>query len=165
MRTLITLVLEDCVDDFYRELRVIYGAMLDRRGGSDEDCVLLDEALTLNQAALALPFRSTDQLVALSHNIWDHYLSLLSGGALPLQEGLFFHRVIRSRHHWDNLASWAAHIQNAQGKDKRTYLSSVWTPDSRPRRANFTAPSAAHVVQTPPSAGVPVGLTEQDAAA
>jgi hypothetical protein len=115
--------------------------MLERRGVA-EDRVLLDEALTLNRAALTLPFEPKDQLVALSHNLWEHYQSLLVATPVPIQEGIFFHRIVRSREHWDTIEDWAEHLGDAQGKDKRRLLHPVFTPRQARPPAMAVAPSA-----------------------
>jgi tRNA A37 methylthiotransferase MiaB len=140
-RTMLALVLEDCVDAFYAEAGALLGAMLVERGCA-EDRVLLDEALTLNRAALTLPFVSTDQFVVLSHDVWDYYQSLLVGRPEPLEEGLFIHRVDCSRQRWKTIDDWAQHLAWAQGKDKRGYLRTVTNPQRRQRPAVESLPAA-----------------------
>ena len=115
--------------------------MLEQRGVG-EDRVLLDEALTLNRAALTLPFESKDQLVALSHNLWEHYQSLLVADPIPIEESIFFHRVVRARENWATIDDWAEHLGDAQGKDKRRLLHPVFSP----RRARPPAMAAAPTV-------------------
>lgn len=138
-RSLIALVLEDQIEAFYAEAGAILAKLLEARGCA-EDGVLLEEMLALNRAALTLPFAATDQLVALSHNVWEHYQSLLIDCAQPLEEGLFIHRIDRSRQHWDTLDDWAQHLARVQGKDKRGYLRTVTTP--RRARRPAAAPAA-----------------------
>jgi tRNA A37 methylthiotransferase MiaB len=138
LRCLISLVLEDSVDDFYAEAGEVLGAMIEQRGVA-EDRVLLDEALTLNRAALTLPFQPKDQLIALSHNLWEHYQSLLVADAIPIDEEIVFHRIVRSRDNWDTIDDWAEHLGDAQGKDKRRLLYPIFSP----RRARPPAMAAA----------------------
>ncbi len=140
LRSLISLVLEDHVDEFYAEVTEVLGALLDERGVPD-DRVLLDEALTLNRAALTLPFESKDQLVAISHNLWEHYQSLLVANPVPIEEGIFFHRVVRSRSNWPTIEEWCEHLGDAQGKDKRKLLHPVFSP--RRARPPAMAPAPA----------------------
>ncbi len=99
---------------------------------------MLDEALSLNRAALTLPFQSSDQLVVLSHNIWEHYQSLLVDRPVAIEEGIFVYRVASHGHTWESVGEWAQHLQWAQGKDKRGYMRTVINP----RRARRPAVEA-----------------------
>ena len=128
LRCLISLVLDDQVDAFYGEAGELICSMLEERGLA-EDRVLLDEALSLNRAALTLPFESKNAVVALSHNLWDHYRSLLIADPVPIEEGIFFHSV-RKRMNWTSIDDWAKHLGDAHGKDKRRLLHPVFTPKS-----------------------------------
>jgi hypothetical protein len=139
-RSLITLVLEDSVEGFYTEIANLLGALLDERDCS-LDRILLEEALTLNRAALTLPFQTTDQILMLSHNLWEHYQSLLVDRPMPIQEGLFVHRVNRSSRSWHSIDDWAKHLSWAQGKDKRAYLRTVNDPSRARRRTPVAVPA------------------------
>jgi len=132
-RELIFLVLEGKIAAFYEEAGALLGAILDERGCS-EDATLLDEALSLNRAAYTFPFESEGQLMMLSHNVWEHYQSLLRGIPVELEEGMVVHYVNRSRN-WSTLEDWADHISWTQGKDRRGYLRKVILPRSAPQRA------------------------------
>jgi hypothetical protein len=140
-RSLISLVLEHAVEGFYAEIGDLLGAMLDEHD-CPQDRILLDEALTLNRAALTLPFQSTDRILMLSHNLWDHYQSLLVGRPVPIQEGLFIHRVNCSSRSWETVDEWAMHLSWAQGKDKRGYLRTVNNPRPARRRTAVAVPAA-----------------------
>jgi 2-(S-pantetheinyl)-carbapenam-3-carboxylate methyltransferase len=142
-RSLISLVVDDRIDAFYAEAGELLGAVLEARGVPD-DRILLDEMLTLNRAALTLPFETENQLLLLSNNIWDHYQSLLVGQELPLKEGFAIHHVNRSRRNWTTLDDWAQHLSWAHGKDKRGYLRTVLTNPQRPaaRAAAEALPAA-----------------------
>ncbi len=140
-RSLISLVLDDQLADFYREVGDLLGAMLVQRGVPD-DRVLLDEALTLNRATLTLPFEPADKMVALSHNLWEHYESLLVDEPVPIEDGIFLYRVSCSSRSWDSVDDWAMHLTWAQGKDKRGYMRSVTNP-RRARRPVVEALPAA----------------------
>jgi hypothetical protein len=137
-RSLIALVLEDQIEAFYAEAGDILAKLLEADGHAD-DVALLDEMLALNRAALTLPFTATDQLLALSHNVWEHYQSLLIDRPQPLEEGLFIHRIDGSRQRWDTLDDWAQHLAHVQGKDKRAYLRTVTTPRRAGRPAAVPA--------------------------
>jgi radical SAM superfamily enzyme YgiQ (UPF0313 family) len=139
-RSMIALVLEGTVDAFYAEAGKLFGAIL-RDHGHPDDEILLYEALTLNQAALTLPFVPDNKLLLLSHNVWQYYQSLLVGDPIEVEEGLFVHRVNCSQRHWESTAEWAQHLAWAQGKDKRGYLHTVVNP--RPRRPAQQAVPAA----------------------
>jgi radical SAM superfamily enzyme YgiQ (UPF0313 family) len=140
-RSLISLVLDDRVEDLYQEVGDLLGAMLERYDCA-EDRVLLDEALTLNRAALTLPFEPADKMVALSHNLWEHYQSLLVDEPVAIEEGIFIYRVHCSGRSWDSVNDWALHLTWAQGKDKRGYMRSVTNP-RRARRPVVAALPAA----------------------
>jgi hypothetical protein len=140
-RSLISLVLEDAVEGFYAEIGDLLGALLDERDCS-EDRILLEEALTLNRAALTLPFQTTDQILMLSHNLWEHYQSLLVDRPVPIQEGLFVHRVNCSSRSWNSVDDWALHLSWAQGKDKRGYLRAVTNPRPARRPIAVAVPAA-----------------------
>jgi radical SAM superfamily enzyme YgiQ (UPF0313 family) len=140
-RSLISLVLDDRVAEFYREVGGVLGAMLEHRG-CDEDRVLLDEALTLNRATLTLPFEPADKVVALSHNLWEHYQSLLVDDPIPIEDGIFIYRVNCSGHSWDSINDWAMHLTWAQGKDKRGYMRSVTNPRRARRPVSAALPVA-----------------------
>jgi len=131
-RSIITLVLENAVEAFYTEAGRLLGSLLEQRGCA-EDRPLLDEALSLNRAALTLPYQSTDQLVVLSHNIWEHYQSLIAGEAVAIEEGIFVYRVASRGHSWESVDEWAQHLQWAQGKDKRGYMRTVINPRAAQR--------------------------------
>jgi hypothetical protein len=134
LRCAISLVLEDRVEDFYREAGELLGAMLADRG-HPEDRTLLDETISLNHAALTLPGEREGQLMVLSHNVWEYFKSLIVDSPVELEEGLFFHRTIRSRR-WDTIDAWVEHLAEAQGKDKRRYMHPVISPrEARPRPA------------------------------
>jgi radical SAM superfamily enzyme YgiQ (UPF0313 family) len=140
-RSLISLVLDDRVEDFYQEVGDLLGAMLERRDCA-EDRLLVDEALTLNRATLTLPFEPTDKIVVLSHNLWEHYQSLLVDQPIAIEEGIFIHQVNCSSRSWDSVNDWALHLTWAQGKDKRGYMRSVTHP-RRARRPMVAAQPAA----------------------
>lgn len=140
-RSLISLVLDDRVEEFYQEVGDLFGAMLDRHDCA-EDRVLLDEALTLNRATLTLPFEPTDKIVALSHNLWEHYQSLLVDDPIAIDEGIFIYRVNCSSRSWDSVNDWALHLTWAQGKDKRGYMRSVTNPRRARRPAVAALPAA-----------------------
>jgi radical SAM superfamily enzyme YgiQ (UPF0313 family) len=140
-RSLISLVLDDRVEDFYQEVGDLLGGMLERRDCA-EDRLLVDEALTLNRATLTLPFEPTDKIVVLSHNLWEHYQSLLVDQPIAIEEGIFIHQVNCSSRSWDSVNDWALHLTWAQGKDKRGYMRSVTHP-RRARRPMFAAQPAA----------------------
>ena len=123
-RSLISLVLDDRVDDFYREAGDLLSAMLERRANGT-DRILLDEALTLNRATLTLPFEPTDKIIALSHNLWEHYQSLLIDRPIATEEGFFIYHVHCSGRSWNSVNDWALHLHEAQGQDKRGYMRSV----------------------------------------
>jgi hypothetical protein len=127
LRCLISLVLDDNVDAFYAEIGELFGAML-TAGGHEDDLILLDETLTLNQAALTLPFQPANKLLVLSHNVWEHYQSLLIDDPVPLDEGFFFHRIAAKRQVWDSIEGWAEHLAEAEGQDKRRYLQPTFAP-------------------------------------
>jgi hypothetical protein len=137
-RTLITLVLEDSIDGFYREVNEIFGALLERRGCA-RDLILLDEALSINRAALTLPFESGNKLIVQSHNVWEYYQSLLVDDPIPLEEGLFAYGVDCRTRNWDTVEQWALlHLAIVQGEDKRRYLRKVMS--SRGARRPVAAP-------------------------
>jgi radical SAM superfamily enzyme YgiQ (UPF0313 family) len=140
-RSTITLVLDGNVDAFYAEVGKLLSVRL-RAEGHDEDEFLLYEALSLNQAALTLPFEPDNKLLLLSHNVWEYYQSLLVGSPIEVEEGMFVHRVVCSRRHWDSVGEWAQHLAWAQGKDKRGYLHTVVNP-RQVRRPNVGARPAA----------------------
>jgi len=139
-RCTIALVLEGSVDAFYAEAGRLFGAMLRDRGHPDDE-ILLYEALTLNQAALTLPFVPDNQLLLLSHNVWQYYQSLLVGEPVDIEEGMFVHRVICSKRRWETIEEWAQYLAWAQGKDKRGYLHTVHNPRAR-RPAPEALPAA-----------------------
>ncbi len=125
-RTLITLVMEDSIDSFYREVGELLGAFLERRGGDVVEAIVLDEALTINRAALTLPFESGNKLLVTSHNVWEYYQSLLVDDPIELEEGLFAYGVDCRRQNWETLERWALlHLAIIQGEDKRRYLRKV----------------------------------------
>ena len=140
-RSLISLVLENSVEGFYAEIGDLLGAMLDERD-CPQDRILLDEALTLNRAALTLPFQTTDQILMLSHNLWEHYQSLLVDRPVAIEEGLFVHRVNCSSRSWNSIDDWVVHLSWAQGKDKRAYLRTVIAPRRAQRATAHVAPAA-----------------------
>jgi tRNA A37 methylthiotransferase MiaB len=140
-RSLISLVLENSVEGFYAEMGRLLGALLDERDCS-EDRILLDEALTLNKAALTLPFQTTDQIMMLSHNVWAYYQSLLVDNPVAVEEGLFVHRVDCSSRSWNAIDDWAKHLSWAQGKDKRAYLRTVNQPRRAAQRPAQVVPAA-----------------------
>jgi hypothetical protein len=139
-RTLISLVLEGEVEAFYTEVGELLGAMLDEHGCSGSR-TLLDEALTLNRAAFTFPFESEGQLMLFSHNVWEHYQSLLVGHPVELREEMVVHYVNRQRRSWPTIEAWAAHLAWAHGKDKRGYLRPVILPRA-------ATPRIAEVVPT-----------------
>lgn len=120
MWSLISLARDDRVDQFYAEAGDVLGSMLTERD-VDDDRVLLDEALRLNRAALTLPFEAEDRVVVLSHNIWEHYHSLLVDSPLAIEEGSYVYRVNR-RGAWRSIDEWSEHLTEAQSKDKRRFL-------------------------------------------
>jgi hypothetical protein len=130
-RCVISLVLDGTVEAFYAETGRLYGAML-RDRGLGEDEYLLYEALTLNQAALALPFQTENKLLLFSHNVWEYYQSLLVDSPVEVQEGLFVHRVNRTKQRWDTIEAWSQHMSTTWGKDRRLLLQPVFTPKPRP---------------------------------
>ena len=140
-RSIIALVLEDRVEDFYREAGELLGAMLAARG-HPEDRTLLDETISLNHAALTLPFAENDQMLVLSHNVWEYYQALIVDDAVELEEGLFFHRVKRANRSWATVGEWAQHLTWAQGKDKRGYLQTVFSPPRARTRPIELLPTA-----------------------
>jgi radical SAM superfamily enzyme YgiQ (UPF0313 family) len=140
-RSLISLVLDDQVGDFYQEVGDLLGAVLEERG-HPEDRILLDEALTFNRATLTLPFEPADKVVVVSHNLWEHYQSLLVDSPIPIEEGIFIYRVNCSSRSWNSVDDWALHLTWAQGKDKRGYMRSVTNP-RRARRPLVEALPAA----------------------
>ncbi len=118
LRSVLSLVFDDRVDEFYAEAGELLGALLEQRGCSD-DRVVLNEALALNRATLTLPFDPSDKMVVLSHNIWEHFQSLLVDDPIELQEEIVFHRVSCSGSNWSSIEDWAAHLGETQGQDKR----------------------------------------------
>ena len=130
-RCVISLVLEDKVDAFYAEAGRLYASMLRDRDLADDE-YLLYEALTLNQAALALPFQTENKLLLFSHNVWEYYQSLLVDAPVTVQEGLFVHRVNCTRQQWDTVNTWSEHMGSTWGKDRRLLLQPVYTSPPRP---------------------------------
>jgi radical SAM superfamily enzyme YgiQ (UPF0313 family) len=124
---LIAVVLAGEVEALYKEAGKLLGALLEERG-VPEDQTLLDEALILNRAAYTYPFESEGQLLLFSHNIWEHYQSLLLARPVELVEGMFVHHVNRARKNWSTIEEWADYLSFTQGKDRRGYLRAVTTP-------------------------------------
>jgi 2-(S-pantetheinyl)-carbapenam-3-carboxylate methyltransferase len=137
-RALIFLAIEGKVDAFYEEAGELLGELLEERG-VPEDRTLLDEALFLNRAAYTYPFESEGQLMLFSHNLWEHYQSLLVGRPIELEEGMYVHHVNRKRQNWSTIEDWADHLSFTQGKDRRGFLRPVTTPQPLPQRAPVTA--------------------------
>jgi radical SAM superfamily enzyme YgiQ (UPF0313 family) len=125
---LVELVLADRVGAFYREAEERLAALAGRHD------TVLEDAVELNRALLCLPFRSRDAWLALSCNLWEHYVSLLAGEPVPLEEELRFYRVDRTTRSWQTLDAWYEHLLWCQ-KDKRVYLQAMRTSRSRARAA------------------------------
>jgi tRNA A37 methylthiotransferase MiaB len=130
-RCTISLVLEHKVDEFYAEVGRLYGSIL-RERGLGEDEYILYEALTLNQAALVQPFETDNKLLLFSHNIWEHYQSLLVDQPIPIEEGMFVHRVNCAREHWDSIEEWSQHMATTWSSDRRQFLRQVRMFKPRP---------------------------------
>ena len=80
--------------------------------------------------------------MALSHNLWEHYQSLLVDHPAAIEEGIFTYRVNCSSRSWDSVNDWGLHLTWAQGKDKRGYMRGVTNP-RRARRLVVAALPAA----------------------
>ena len=112
---LIRLVLENRLADFYREAEQ---ALRPLAGDPD----LLADACELNRALLRLPRQDRDAWLALSSDVWEHYVSLLEGDPVPLEPGLRFYRVDRTSQPFATAEAWFEHLVWCHGKDKRGYL-------------------------------------------
>jgi hypothetical protein len=102
--------------------------------------LVLADALTLNEAALKLPFQVGDRRLVLAHNIWEHYVSLLQGDPVALREAITCYVVDRTSASWDTIDAWCQHLIWCENKDKRGYLYRVYGGfDAQPRPTSALA--------------------------
>ncbi len=122
--TLIGLVLDGTLGEFYREAERLVTSVLTARG-IDESPLFVGELFDLNAAILRQPAPPTDRVVLTTHDVDGAYRSVLRGERPVVEERWTMLSVDRTSKPLTNVASWLDHLVWCYGKDKRGYLASV----------------------------------------
>lgn len=106
---LIRMSAENRLEEFYQEAeeRLRYFAE-SRRGQVDPD--VISDAVRLNRSLLKQPFRSEDETLKCSFNIWEIYRAAVNGGRVPLQKGGYDYVIDKSSRSWTSWADWCREV-------------------------------------------------------
>jgi len=138
----LTLARTGALDAFYHEARRI----LQRVAAATDDpapAMLVDDALRLNRAMLALPFQLIDEVVETRYPVGEDYLAIMSGRSPSLRPRADRYRVLKSAAIWMSWADWCADLV-LRVNQRRRYLHDVVldVPDGP---ARLSGPAVASV--------------------
>jgi tRNA A37 methylthiotransferase MiaB len=106
---LITLAHGDALGAFYAEARVIL-TRIAQEAAAGIPPVLVEDAVRLNHAMLALPFQLADEVVETTYPVADDYHAILGGQQPQRQRRATAYRVDRSGTIWLSWADWCADL-------------------------------------------------------
>ena len=106
---MIRLCTEDKLAVFYEQATSGLDGLLQREGLSGHR-PLLQEAMSLNQGLIKLPFQTADASMDLSHNLWDVYQGAIRGKRLSLLKGRFTYRIDRTGQRWASWEDWCREV-------------------------------------------------------
>jgi tRNA A37 methylthiotransferase MiaB len=95
--------------DFYREAETALARLL-MRAPRAMPLDVLSEAIALNQKLVKLPFQTDDDVIALSHNVWEVYRSVLVGKKILLEARASRSLIPRSRETWLSWNEWCEKV-------------------------------------------------------
>lgn len=104
---LISLAHADALDAFYEEARVIL-TRIAQEAGTGIPPVLIEDAVRLNRAMLALPFQLADETVETTYPVAEGYHAILAGKQPQIQRWPTAYRVNRTGTIWMSWADWCA---------------------------------------------------------
>jgi hypothetical protein len=132
--TMITLVREGLLQDFYAEASTLLLGLLDDTGLVHHHQIVSD-AVELNRVLFSTPEEAEGAEVFVWHNIWERYLAVLHHEDLPLTQRFTRYTVGSSPYTATTLDDWYAQLVWCDWRDKRAYL--------RPLRPNVPRRRAA----------------------
>ena len=94
---------------FYQEAGDRLSAFMTERGDTAVQAVLQD-ALSLNQTLIKLPYQQQDIELGLSYNIWDVYHAALQGEACALARGSFSYKIDATSNQWASWEQWCREV-------------------------------------------------------
>ncbi len=114
---LLDLVHRDRFNDFYRESTQLLCSQV----SGEENCRLIEQACSLNQALFRLPFLHGDLFWQGDFNLKELYRGLLADNIPMLTRGTHRYRIVRTRPEWRTWDGWHDHIQFSH-LQKKHYL-------------------------------------------
>jgi radical SAM superfamily enzyme YgiQ (UPF0313 family) len=140
---LISLAHGDALDAFYEEAQVIITRVA-REGETGIAPALIEDAVRLNRAMLALPFQWVDEVVETTYPVADDYHAILTGVRAQLHKRPTVYRVARGGTIWMSWVDWCEDLVR-RAHLRKDYLYPVRSEGENagwPRRATSEVGSA-----------------------
>jgi hypothetical protein len=119
--TILTLVREGLLEDFYAEAGRLLQDFLEREGLERHELVVSD-ALELNQALFNTPGAGDDVEVFLWHTVWERCMAVIHREEVPLKQRFTRYVVGSSPYAAADLEDWYRQLVWCDWRDKRAYL-------------------------------------------
>jgi hypothetical protein len=100
----IKLFVQDHLDAFFLEAEQLLRRMPEKAIGRVP--IFLHEAIVLNKELLKRPFKETDKVVRLNHNVYEFYKSVLEDNRISLAETPCEYTIHRRREIWRTWDHW-----------------------------------------------------------
>jgi len=120
----IKLVVENKVDQFYKEAQNLLLALL-KNTGQNADLAALDDAFKLNRQLLKLPFVNDDIDITLNYDIMKFYRAALESDSKELEKVSTKYKIERSKTTYTNWPQWFKEVV-WYGNKKGAYLYGNW---------------------------------------
>tara|TARA_R110000824_G_scaffold237011_5_gene425788 strand:+ start:113 stop:2143 length:2031 start_codon:yes stop_codon:yes gene_type:complete len=116
----INIVTNQHLEEFYNDAKKVLFEILLSEGAEDYENII-NEAILLNKMLIKLPQQKDDIQIALEHNIWEVYTSIINGSDISLVEGKHNHYINRSTDTWSSWDEWCQKVV-WWGNKKGAYL-------------------------------------------
>ncbi len=118
---MIKLCAENKLDEFYAESEQILLKLIKSAG---VQAPFLKDSILLNKLALKQFNPPREEVITLTHNIWELYRAAVEGRKQDIQTGTFQYKVERAGAQWKNIQDWCREVVWYQNK-KGAYLNVV----------------------------------------
>lgn len=97
---------------FYREALVAIRKHIEATTGSIDPALveILEDAISLNQALIKVPFQKENLDVEVRHNILDVWNGILTGQPIPFIRGMYRYRIDRTSQQWASWDVWCKEV-------------------------------------------------------
>lgn len=119
----IKLVVENKINDFYEEAGKVIGSVLKQHKSSLPEN-LLEESVALNKILLKMPFKSCDDVIDVSYNVFEMYRGIIMGEPIGLEKEELCYLIKKSKNIYAKWDDWYREVV-FYGNRKGSYMHEI----------------------------------------